>query len=94
MLKKYYKKVPKQKIHEELISISDSINTFEVKDFFIIKPNSYVSPWKEHEFKKRNKLKTLKYCKKNFSYSSDNNSKFLKPNQLSLLIKQDKMSKK
>ena len=77
---------PGEKINEELISKSDSILTFETKEFYVIRPHSKVAPWSEKNFKKMNKLKTIKYCKKDFSYSSDNNHRILTRTELKSLI--------
>jgi len=62
---------PGEKIHEELITESDSINTLEYKNYFVILP-SY----------KKNKLQN----KKIFSYNSKNNKKFLSIKTLKKLI--------
>ena len=62
---------PGEKIHEELITESDSINTLEYKNYFVILP-SY----------KKNKLQN----KKIFSYNSKNNKKFLSIKILKKLI--------
>ena len=83
---------PGEKIHEDLISVSDALNTIELKNFFVVKPNSEVAPWKEKKFKKHNNLKTLKLCKRNFSYSSNNNPHFLSIKEISQLIKKNIIS--
>ncbi len=82
---------PGEKINEELISKSDSILTFETKEFYVIRPHSKVAPWSEKNFKKINKLKTIKYCKKDFSYSSDNNQRILTRTELKKLISKIKI---
>ena len=66
---------PGEKIHEELITESDSINTLEYKNYFVILP-SY----------KKNKLQN----KNIFSYNSKNNKKFLSIKTLKKLIKNNK----
>ena len=66
---------PGEKIHEELITESDSINTLEYKNYFVILP-SY----------KKNKLQN----KNIFSYNSKNNKKFLSIKTLNKLIKNNK----
>ena len=78
---------PGEKIHENLISVSDALSTIELKDFFVVVPNFEVSPWKEIKFKKHNNLKSLKYCKRDFSYSSNNNLHFLSIKEINQLIK-------
>ena len=53
---------PGEKIHEELITESDSLNTLELKNYYIILP-SY--------------KKNIKKNNKPFSYNSRNNKDFL-----------------
>ena len=68
---------PGEKLHEELITISDSINVIESKKYFVILP-SY-------------KKKTGKINKeKLFSYNSNNNKDFLSVNELKKLINLNK----
>jgi UDP-N-acetylglucosamine 4,6-dehydratase len=78
---------PGEKNHEELISSSDSLSTIETKKFYIITPNSEVTPWKKENFAKKNKLKKINFLKKEFSYSSFNNKNFLSVSQIKELIK-------
>ena len=67
-----------EKIHEEMISIYDSRNAIECKNFYIIYPND--------ELKKKGMIRLKgKPCPKNYSYSSDNNKKFLRANIRKLL---------
>ncbi len=71
---------PGEKIHEEMITVSDSYNTIDLgKKYFAILNSS------------NNKLTSLYYkskkVKKNFSYNSGNNSKFLNIKDLKKLIK-------
>lgn len=77
---------PGEKINEELISKSDSILTFSTKLFYIIRPHTKVAPWSENKFKKKNKIKKIVYCKKGFSYSSDNNERVLTKIEIKKLI--------
>ena len=76
---------PGEKLHEEMISISDSINTLEYKDYFVIFPNSKFIDWGITDYLKKNK--GGKKCLNNFSYTSKNNPKFLKINSIKELIK-------
>ena len=62
---------PGEKLHEEMITESDSMNTEEFKNYFIIHPS----------------FRKYKYnTKKIFSYNSLNNKRFLKINELKTLI--------
>jgi len=70
---------PGEKIHEEMVTMHDSPNTINCKNFFIIYPNN--------ELKKKGKLRFKgKECEKNFRYSSENNSYFLNISELKKLI--------
>ena len=66
---------PGEKIHETLISESESDFTHENKNFFIINSHG-----------KKNNYKKLKKVKKNFFYSSNQNS-YIKINELKKIIK-------
>lgn len=72
---------PGEKLHEELINKFDSINTFELKDFYIIKSENYlnvINKYKNSEYK---------LVKDNFSYNSFDNKNFLSILDLKKLIK-------
>lgn len=72
-----------EKIHEEMISEYESLNSIENKDYFIILPNSkYNKLNKKYYLKKFKKSKALK---NNFSYNSLNN-KFLTVKELKKII--------
>ena len=73
---------PGEKIHEEMISTSDSQNTLELKKFYIILPKLN----KEIFTKYKNKYGAKK-VKKGFTYSSNINSKFLSIIELRKLVK-------
>ena len=70
-----------EKIHEEMVSIYDSRNAIECKNFYIIYPN---------ESLQKNGMNRLKGrpCLKDYSYTSDNNTKFLNLKELKFLIKE------
>lgn len=80
---------PGEKTHEDLISISDAPYTFETKSFYIIRPNQLIAPWSEKKFKSYNNIKNIKYCPKDFSYTSQNNKHFLNPSEINELIKKN-----
>jgi FlaA1/EpsC-like NDP-sugar epimerase len=79
---------PGEKLHEEMITQSDSINTLEFKDYFVILPSSsrFLS-WNLKDFIKNFENYKPKYCKENFSYNSLNNENFLTIKQIKNLIK-------
>ena len=70
-------KRPGEKIHEELITISDSGNTIDVGNYYLI-------------FVKR--YKKLKFLN-NFNYSSGKNKHFLKVNELKKILEKLKKQK-
>ena len=75
-----------EKIHEDLISKSDSFYTYDLGKLYLIAPNIEVVKWKISLFKKYNKNLKIKKCSEDFSYSSDKNKFFLKVSQLKYLI--------
>ena len=75
---------PGEKIHEEMISSSDSFNTIDIGKYYVILPKM------DTQILKRYKKKyTVKKFKENTSYNSGTNSKFLNINQLRKLIKKE-----
>ena len=78
---------PGEKLHEEMISQSESINTIEFRDHFVIIPNSEFIGWNKKKYLKLNK--SGKVCNKEFSYNSKNNKHYLNINQLKQLIQKN-----
>ena len=74
-----------EKLHEEMISSSDSLNTLEYKDHFVVVPNSTFINWNKKMYLKKNK--GGKPCEEEFSYNSKTNNNFLSVNQLKKIIK-------
>ncbi len=78
---------PGEKIHEEMITISDSLNTVEFKTFYIIMPNSeFISLEKLKKYRVFIKKNGAKKVLKNFSYNSQNNKNFLSIKEIEKLI--------
>lgn len=75
---------PGEKLHEEMISYSDSFNTYYNENYYFILPTK--PKWSINSFQE--KLNTIKLDKP-FSYSSDTNEKFLSVNELKDLIKKE-----
>ena len=75
---------PGEKVHEEMITKSDAMNTIEFKNYFVTLPNSQfnIQKFKNYHIKKKGKK-----CKDNFSYSSEINKSFLSVNSLKKLLK-------
>ena len=74
---------PGEKLHEELISSNDSNNTIELKDYFIILPHNELKTFVYYKKKFRGKL-----VKKDFSYQSNTNKKFLNISDLKKIVKE------
>ena len=72
-----------EKIHEEMISASDSFSTVEGNEYYIILPSSKFNNLNKKNFLKKNK--NFKCVKDNFVYSSDKN-KFLNVKEIQKLI--------
>lgn len=72
---------PGEKIHEELISSSESINTYECKNKFIIFNPMLINS---------NLFKKLKKVKDGFSYSSDKNGSYLSKNEILNIFRNQK----
>ena len=69
----------REKIHEELMSENESLNSLEFKDMFLIMSNKEMINF----YKKYGKFKVIKNC---FSYNSGNNKNFLNKNEIKSLI--------
>lgn len=71
---------PGEKLHEEMISSSESNNTIVKKDHFIILPSEHPNVFQTYNRKK------YKFLKNSYSYSSENNSNFISIKNLSKVI--------
>ena len=69
-----------------MITKSDSLNTFEFKNYFVILPNSDYSRISKKQYIKKMKAKGGKSIKDEFSYNSKDNKIFLSVNQIKKLI--------
>ena len=76
---------PGEKLHEEMISKSDAINTIEYNTHFVVTSSSQFMNWDKKKYMKLNKFG--KHCVEDFSYNSGKNNNFLKVDQLKKLIK-------
>ncbi len=82
---------PGEKLHEEMITSSDSINTFEFNNFYLVAPNSEYFNWSKKKFIKNLKNKNCKKVKDGFSYNSYNNKDYLSHSDLNKIIKINKL---
>ena len=75
---------PGEKIHEEMITESDSFNTYEVGSNYVILPT--IHQWDLDEYINRHSAKLVK---PGFSYSSGKNSEFLSKSKIRKLISEN-----
>lgn len=75
---------PGEKIHEEMITATDSLNTIEFENYFVILPSTEL--WDVKKFKNESNGVPGKRCKMGFKYSSGTNDKWLDVEQIKQLI--------
>jgi len=75
---------PGEKLHEEMITATDAINTIEFEDYYAILPST--KHWDIEKFRNESNGKPGEFCKYGFSYNSGNNDKFLTVEELRYLI--------
>ncbi len=73
---------PGEKLHEEMITKSDSYTTYDLGNYYVILPQNPI--WDLNKFLKSQNAISVK---KNFSYNSEQNDNFLSINQIKDLIK-------
>ena len=74
---------PGEKIHEEMITSSDSVNTYDLGKYYVILPQN--PRWKLNDFIKNFKAKKVK---EGFNYSSGTNKQWETVESLKRLIKE------
>ena len=77
---------PGEKIHEEMITKTDGLQTIMFKDYYVIAQH-FKLRWKVDDFIKNSSSKPGINVKDDFSYNSGENEKFLTVNELKSLIK-------
>ena len=75
---------PGEKLHEEMITISDAMNTIDCDDYFVILPST---PFLTKEIYEKSNGISATFCKNNFNYNSLNNDHYLTVFELKKLIK-------
>lgn len=78
---------PGEKLHEEMITITDSINTIEFDDYYVILPSTQV--WDIEKFRSESGTNKGNFCEYGFSYNSGENEKFLSVDEIKELIKKN-----
>jgi FlaA1/EpsC-like NDP-sugar epimerase len=76
---------PGEKLHEEMITQTDAINTVEFGSYFVILPSTVL--WNIEKFKNESNSSKGKMCEYGFSYNSGTNQDFLSVEQIKTLIK-------
>jgi UDP-N-acetylglucosamine 4,6-dehydratase/5-epimerase len=74
---------PGEKLHEEMITVSDSINTIECDSYFVILPSTPILT--KEMYDDHNKL-TTKLCDEGFNYNSFNNDHYLTIDEIVKLV--------
>jgi UDP-N-acetylglucosamine 4,6-dehydratase (inverting) len=74
---------PGEKLHEQMVSVEDARSTFDCGDYYTI--TSPICDWSDVA----RKTKKGKPCPEGFCYSSDNNTLWLKPEELLAFLKQE-----
>ena len=77
---------PGEKIHEEMITETDALNTVEYEKYFVILPVSSKLGWSKDKFINKSNSEIGKLCDFGFSYNSGTNKDFLAVNDLKELI--------
>ena len=75
---------PGEKLHEEMITATDAINTLEFKDYFVILPSGEL--WDVENFRKNSSDTLGKKCEYGFCYESGTNNEFLTVKQIRDLV--------
>ena len=81
---------PGEKLHEEMITKTDSINTIEFDNYYVILPSTQM--WDIEKFRKESNSSIGKMCEFGFSYDSGTNKQFLSVDELKQLIKDNVQS--
>ncbi len=76
---------PGEKLHEEMITETDSLNSIEFEKYFVILPSTEL--WDVDKFRKESNSTIGKMCEYGFSYNSGTNKDFLTVGDLENLIK-------
>ena len=75
---------PGEKLHEEMITETDSLNSVEFEKYFVVLPSTPL--WNIEKFKKESDSSVGKMCEFGFSYNSGTNSKFLSVEEIRKFI--------
>jgi len=78
---------PGEKLHEEMITVSDAMDTLEFDNYYVIVPS--IRNWSKIKFKNESNKTIGKSCSDGFSYNSKSNNHFLSVEELRELISEN-----
>jgi UDP-N-acetylglucosamine 4,6-dehydratase/5-epimerase len=81
---------PGEKLHEEMITETDALNSIEFEKYFVILPSTIL--WDIDQFRKESNSSVGKKCEFGFSYNSGTNEEFLSIETLQKLMKENKLN--
>ena len=76
---------PGEKLHEEMITETDALNSVEFEEYFVILPSTEL--WDIDKFREESNSSVGEMCEYGFSYNSGTNKNFLNVTDLKDLIK-------
>ena len=77
---------PGEKLHEEMITETDSLNAAEFKKYYVILPDSEFIKWNKNGYLKKDKKDIGIRCKKTFSFNSKDCKQKLLINDLKKIV--------
>lgn len=83
---------PGEKVHEEMITEADAMNTIEFENYYVILPSAQLGLaenlklWDTEKFRKESNGKEGKFCDPGFKYNSGTNKDFLSVDDIKKLI--------
>jgi FlaA1/EpsC-like NDP-sugar epimerase len=77
---------PGEKLNEEMITATDSINTVDFDNYYAITPTFEYKVWDKEKFMNESNDTPGKICEEGFSYNSGENSQFLSVDEIRKLI--------
>ncbi len=80
---------PGEKLHEEMITETDALNTIEFQDYYVILPVILQELWDPEVFRLESNKHSGQYCDIGFKYNSGSNPNFLTIEQIRTLIKEN-----
>jgi len=78
---------PGEKLHEEMITKTDSISTLEFDNYYVIMPSTFM--WDIEKFRNESNSSIGEMCEEGFTYNSNTNKDFLSVEELKQLIKEN-----